>query len=847
MTSSKQPFELPSFYVPCPARLNPNLEGARVHSKAWAYEMEILVADEENQEVLVWSERKFDTMDIALICAYGHPDVDGPMLNLLADWYVWIFFYDDRFLKFYGQGQDIREAKEHIARLLTFMPLYDLEFPLEPINAVERGLANLWFRTAPKASLDWLLRFRESTTNALKAALWEVTNVNQNRVANPIEYIEMRRKVGGAPWSADLIEYSLRAEIPAAIASTRPMRVLKDSCADSSHLQNDIFSYQREMEEGENANCVLVIEKFLNCNPQKAANITNDLLTSRLQQFENTALTEVPLLCEEYGLSPDERFKVLLYIKGLREWYAGGYEWHITSSRYMNQGARQSLKVGGMAIPVTGLGTSGVSVQSLINSLGLKRFKNYDPHIPRPVTEPFEMPDFYMPYRARINPHLDAVRQHIKAWAQEMGLIGSSFDTWDEAKFDSFDVGLACALIYPDTPQAELELASDWILWGFFVDDDIVEVYGRGRPLSLFDVMVAKQSFERLVSFMPIDCATMPIPTNRMERSLANLWSRTAPSKSVAWRRRFVKAMQHNFEGQLWEIYYLSQNRIPDPIDYVEMRRQSITGDLLILGCYDNAGVDIPPEILSQETIRTLELIIVDWAVLSNDIVSYHMEIEREGGLHNSLLVIQRFLDCSLQEAANIVNDLATARLQQFENIVAIELPIFFEDSELDTKTREEILKYIKALQEWTAGLAEWSIRTDRYHAHRDAYLKAQDLIRSPKGLGTSASKIGSSSVPQQITKPNIQPIVNQLLAGSTGLGTSASKIGSSSVPQQITEPSLEPMVQNLFRGPRGLWTSATEISSSAVPEETTEPAVEPIAKEVVSNLTKLGTTAMHI
>jgi germacradienol/geosmin synthase len=37
--------------------------------------------------------------------------------------------------------------------------------------------------------------------------LWELANINQNRVSNPIEYIEMRRKVGGAPWSADLVEH----------------------------------------------------------------------------------------------------------------------------------------------------------------------------------------------------------------------------------------------------------------------------------------------------------------------------------------------------------------------------------------------------------------------------------------------------------------------------------------------------------------------------------------------------------------------------------------------------------------------------------------------------------------
>src|SRR6202008_2652339 len=115
--------------------------------------------------------------------------------------------------------------------------------------------------------------------------------------ANPIEDIEMRRKVGGAPWSANLIEHAVGAEVPASIAASRPMRVLKDTFADGVHLRNDLFSYQREVEdEGENANCVLVVERFFGVDTQKAANITNALLTSRLQQFENTAIVELPLL-----------------------------------------------------------------------------------------------------------------------------------------------------------------------------------------------------------------------------------------------------------------------------------------------------------------------------------------------------------------------------------------------------------------------------------------------------------------------------------------------------------------------------------------------------------------------
>ncbi|PAX84771.1 hypothetical protein CLM82_32860, partial [Streptomyces albidoflavus] len=38
-----------------------------------------------------------------------------------------------------------------------------------------------------------------------------------------------RRKVGGAPWSAGLIEYAAQAEVPEAVAYSRPLRVLTDA------------------------------------------------------------------------------------------------------------------------------------------------------------------------------------------------------------------------------------------------------------------------------------------------------------------------------------------------------------------------------------------------------------------------------------------------------------------------------------------------------------------------------------------------------------------------------------------------------------------------------------------
>ena len=100
-----QAFTLPDFYLPYPARLNPNLEQARAHSSAWAKDMGMLDAPKPSGGV-VWDQVALDKMDYALMCAYTHPDCDGPTLDLITDWYVWVFFFDDHFLEQFKYSRD---------------------------------------------------------------------------------------------------------------------------------------------------------------------------------------------------------------------------------------------------------------------------------------------------------------------------------------------------------------------------------------------------------------------------------------------------------------------------------------------------------------------------------------------------------------------------------------------------------------------------------------------------------------------------------------------------------------------------------------------------------------------
>ena len=134
-----------------------------------------------------------------------------------------------------------------------------------------------------------------------------------------------------------------------------------------------------------------------------------------------------------------------------------------------------------------------------------------------------------------------------------------------------------------------------------------------------------------------------------------------------------------------------------------------------------------------------------DAAALMNDIVSYRKEIELDGELNNGVLVVQRFLDCDPQQAVEIVNDLRTGRLRQFERVVAAELPALFGQFDLDTDARDAFLRYVKGLADYAAGLIKWHPESGLYkNPEPSPLLKTGRPLDGPTGLGTAAAHISA-------------------------------------------------------------------------------------------------------
>jgi germacradienol/geosmin synthase len=207
----------------------------------------------------------------------------------------------------------------------------------------------------------------------------------------------------------------------------------------------------------------------------------------------------------------------------------------------------------------------------------------------------------------------------------------------------------------------------------------------------------------------------VPPPVTAVERGLADLWHRSAPGMQPAARHQLRGDVIEMLESWLWELVNHQLNRIPDPVDYVEMRRATFGSNLTMSLYRLTLGDQLPPALLETRTMTGLAHSAQDFGGLLNDLCSYQKEIQFEGELHNGVLVVESFLMCGMHEAAAIVGRLMAARVEQFQHVVATELPTVAADFALDTTARAQLMAYVASLEHWMSGVHHWHRETRRY------------------------------------------------------------------------------------------------------------------------------------
>ncbi|MEV5300672.1 hypothetical protein [Amycolatopsis methanolica] len=83
-----------------------------------------------------------------------------------------------------------------------------------------------------------------------------------------------------------------------------------------------------------------------------------------------------------------------------------------------------------------------------------------------------------------------------------------------------------------------------------------------------------------------------------------------------------------------------------------------------------------------------------------------------------------------------------TARMQQFEHILATDLPQLFEDAELDQPARDAFLRHADELKDWMSGILEWHRQCVRYTEPELKRLITPAAPAFPADLGMSARQL---------------------------------------------------------------------------------------------------------
>jgi hypothetical protein len=320
-----------------------------------------------------------------------------------------------------------------------------------------------------------------------------------------------------------------------------------------------------------------------------------------------------------------------------------------------------------------------------------------------------------LPYKVRVNPHRDISYETCEAWARDMGMLNTGHPTpegiWKTERFRRIAVPDLAAKIAPDATPADLLLINQALVWIFAYDDYFTSAYKKFR-----DRRGGWEYARRLCSFIDPDPERpVPKPSDAVERGLSDLWPRLAKNRSLYWRREFSRAIHDFIVGAALELENICDDRVPDLIQFIKLRRQTFAGGTGACFAAMSTGAEIPERVRNTEVVAELLDAFIDIMALGNEAVSYDMEINDEGEVNNLMLVLQDLTGGDLGHAHKIAIELITDRVAYFNHTVEVKLPQLAADIGLSPHDVAQMKVWVRGAESYLSGLYDWYDSTARY------------------------------------------------------------------------------------------------------------------------------------
>lgn len=310
---------LPKLYYPFSPAINPHADAIHETTLDWLARFDVFQDD--------MTYNAFYSSHIGRLAARFHPYAPHDVLQLVSDWYAWMFLKDDqRDESEFGKHPELLAGANN--RYLEILKGADLGAVEQPLTFALEDLRQRLVAQAPTSI--WMRRFTRSVAEHFSSTVWEATNRSRGLNPDLRSYVRMRPITGGLHVDTEFIGIAERTHVPPEVREHPEVKTLMRTSNNVVCWANDLFSLEKEAGGGDVHNLVLILQHEQGHPLQRAVSEAVAMHNAQVEEFERVE-RQVPSFGQAVNTNLDR------FVAVLKTRMRGNFDWSQESGRYKSR------------------------------------------------------------------------------------------------------------------------------------------------------------------------------------------------------------------------------------------------------------------------------------------------------------------------------------------------------------------------------------------------------------------------------------------------------------------------------------------------------------------------------